>query len=76
MIKGGEIHVPKECTVLAIIPLNCQNKSQVIISWPSCSKSNHDVVYKDLKRLGETIISMTGQPLISYCTDSPVKLRE
>ena len=49
LIKNEEIHVPNECTVVAITPLNCSYKIQVLIACPSCSKSNIEVVYKDLE---------------------------
>ena len=60
----------------ALTPLNCSYKSQVLIVWPSCSKSNIEVVYKDLEASSEKALPITGYPLINFCTDGDASCRQ
>ena len=68
-IDSDQLHVPKECLVVGITPLNAVSGIQPIIMWPTCQKDDYSGTLRIIQEVNETLKAKTGFPLINLCTD-------
>ena len=68
-IKNDELHVPKECLVAGLAPLNENSTMQPLLMWPTCSKKDGDGTIKLINDVNQQMKESTGFPLVNLSTD-------
>ena len=68
-IKNDELHIPKECLVAGLAPLNENSTMQPLLMWPTCSKNDEDGTIKLINDVNQQMKESTGFPLVNLSTD-------
>ena len=68
-IKNDELHVPKECLVAGLAPLNENTTMQPLMMWPTCSKKDFEGTTKLIYDINHHMKEKTGYPLVNISTD-------
>ena len=70
------MHVAKEVMVIATSN-NCNNENpQVVLAWPTCSKSEVDIQKKLIEEYSQLFKEKNGAPLLCWATDGDSTRRQ
>ena len=64
-IVSDQLHVPKECLVAGVMPLNATFEMQPILICPTCKKNDYTGTLKIINEINQTLKAKTGFPLIN-----------
>ena len=64
-IDANELHVPKECLVVGVTPLNAVSEFQPIIIWATCEKNDRVGTLEIINSQNTNLKAKTGFPLIN-----------
>ena len=68
-VEKGDVHIPKEVTLIAGASMNDLKPTVVIAAWPTCDKGNFDDSLELFETLGEEYKAATGKDPMNYGTD-------
>ena len=69
LVENSNLHVGKECMVIVTSNNSVIEDTQVVISWPTCSRSEVIIQRNFIKQFSKLFKEKNGAPLLCWATD-------
>ena len=75
-VKVENVHIPKECSVVAGCVLDDTAPSETILASPTCEKNNFGQSLETFESLANEYYTATGKPVLNFSTDGDSTRRQ
>ena len=75
-LDKDEIHVPKECMVMAVSSNSYKKNAHPVLIWPTCSKSEVNIQMELIQTLSDGFYFKNNAPFMCWSTDGDATRRQ
>ena len=75
LVEDGKLHICKECMVVACSNNALKENTQILLAWPTCSRSETTIQKDFIEKFSAFFKSKTGAPLLCWGTDGDASRR-
>ena len=68
-MDNDDIHIPKECMVMAVSSNSTKKNAHPVLIWPTCSKSESDIQLQLIQELSDSFYFKNNAPFMCWSTD-------
>ena len=75
-MEKDNIHLPKECMVIATASNSEQINTHPVVIWPTCSRNEIEIQGGIIQNLSDEFVEINGAPFLCWSTDGDSTRRQ